>query len=177
MFELPLALRWCAVAVFVAGPLIAESIPTKSLRGLSKLRILVAINQDAEAAGISRERLQDTIAQKLKDAGLEIIDWDVKENLYLSVDAQKIEQIPGAYQFLLQWELHQPSTLKRDPQIELNGITWRINRAVLAPDNAVERVDRLVDGLIEDFLKAHGNENQPQKKARRPGVIDRRTYG
>jgi hypothetical protein len=147
---LPRAALFCCLVVLLAG---GQDAPVKTLHGLNKIRVLVAVDAQTDQAGLNADRLQDDVTAAAKGAGIEVTDSDdVRENLYLDVAAQPRGR--GAFEVLIQLEVHQPCTLKRDPAISINAITWKKARFLSVPDNAAERIEAAAQQMADEFVKA-----------------------
>ena len=105
-----------------------------SLRGLQGVEVYIeGIGPEAEQEGLTRDKIQAEIEQRLRQSGITVIYTHESHKtpgapyLHLDLDLKKDLQM-DQYVYSIKAELKQLVTLTRNPNIMVNGTTWSTPR-------------------------------------------------
>lgn len=131
-----------------------------TLRGLKSVSVVIdRLTPDLQRDGLSPERLQRQIEERLSKAGI-IIDKDAVEFIGFRVLAIREKKAPYSLWFAI--GLYQPVLLSRDKNIRTATQTWEAETAVTAtPKLLVRSSAAIVDQLADQFVAAYRSVNPP----------------
>ncbi len=139
-----------------------EEAERESLRGLAGVEVLVEpLDSDIEQIGLSPEKIQQEIRQRLQKAGVKVLTE--RERLASPTGAVLIVRIDtlhdriGRYFYSTDLLLAQQVKLETHEEKEFSAVTWKKLGQVstIADDNVkhlVDQVLRKVDQFIKDYL-------------------------
>ena len=137
-----------------------------SLKGLKKLAVVVqiqsSVSDDFKRAGLTEERIRTGIELKLREAKIDVV---YIENLpsdtpILHVEVNGSKKDGKTFSFLIEVELWQKSSLKRDPKIEIMAATWStgvfgLGLASSIADNIMGWINEAMDAFVKAFLSVN----------------------
>lgn len=165
---------WTAVLIVVmCAPLVwtaraSERLTEKqlSLTDIKELSIVVqGVTEETKKVGLSAERIQATVEEKLKETGIKVVSTEEAEmilgspSLYVNISARKRERV-AAFMFHVDVGVLQEVELVRDPMIQIMSITWKKGTIGHCPSRSFvkavrETVGHLMDKFCEDYRKAN----------------------
>ncbi len=144
-----------------------------SLRGIRKLVVVVQIenpvSDDFRTAGLTEERIRTGIELKLREAKVDVVYIENLKNLpsdipVLHVEVNGSKKDNKTFSFLIEVELWQKSSLKRDPNIETVAATWSMGVFGLGSASSIASdLMGWINGTMEAFVKAFLSANAPAK--------------
>jgi hypothetical protein len=141
----------------------------QSLTEIKALYVFVqGLTEDAEKAGLTKEKIQSYIEERLKQEGIRIVSEEEGARLagkvvfYVNINAHKRTRTP-AYVYHVDLGILQEVSLLRAPEIRTMGITWNKGRLGHCPSTALvnsvqETVGFLMDRFSEDYRAANPKE-------------------
>ena len=148
-----------------------EEAERESLRGLAGVEVLVdPLDSEIEQAGLSTDKLQEDIRQRLHKAGVKVLTE--RERLahpaaaVLIVRVETLHDRIGRYFYSTNLLLAQRVKLQTRAETEVSAVTWKKLGTVstVADDNVKhleDQVLRKVDQFIKDYLAVN-----PDRKAK-----------
>ena len=137
-----------------------------SLRGLKKLAVAVQIEKpaldDFRKVGLTEDRIRTAIALKLQEAKIDVVNTEdqATETPILHVDLNGSNRNGKTFSFLIEIELWQKSTLKRDPKVEVMTGTWSTGIFGSGPASTiVNDMMGLINSMMDTFVKAYQSVN------------------
>jgi hypothetical protein len=137
-----------------------------SLKGLKKLAVVVQIekpiSEDFRKVGLTEERIRTGIELKLQEAKIDVV---YIENLpsdtpIFHVEMNGSKRNDKTFSFLIEVELWQKGTLKRDPQIEVVAATWSAGVFGLGSASTIANdIMGWINGMMDTFVKAYISVN------------------
>jgi hypothetical protein len=137
-----------------------------SLKGLKKLAVVVQIEkpiaEDFRKVGLTEERIRTGIELKLQEAKIDVV---YIENLssdtpIFHVEMNGSKRNDKTFSFLIEVELWQKGTLKRDPQIEVVAATWSAGVFGLGSASTIAKdIMGWINGMMDTFIKAYLSVN------------------
>jgi hypothetical protein len=133
----------------------------RSLRGLKKLSVIVRIekpiSEDFKKAGLTEDRIRTGIELKLQEAKIDVVYSDLSSDtpiLHMEVEGSNKEG--KTYSFLIEVELWQKTSLKRDPKVEVITGTWSTGVfGVGSVQNMANDIIGLINSMMDTFVKAY----------------------
>ena len=136
----------------LSGPIYAVGDPFEraSLIGLTNLQIVIEdINPLIVSDGLDRERIRETVSQRLEQAGI-IVEEQAEHALYIHLDVVKNDG--GFYSYSSSFQLLQMVLLFRDPGIVTWGTTWSSHNTGAVASDHVHELEREVQRGVQMFL-------------------------
>jgi hypothetical protein len=137
-----------------------------SLKGLKKLAVVVQIEKpisdDLKKVGLTEERIRTGIELRLREARIDVV---YIENLpsdtpIFHVEMNGSKKNDKIFSFLIELELWQKGTLKRDPQIEVVAATWSTGVFGLGSASTIANdIMGWINGMMDTFVKAYSSVN------------------
>jgi hypothetical protein len=137
-----------------------------SLKGLKKLAVVVQIEKpisdDLKKVGLTEERIRTGIELRLREARIDVV---YIENLpsdtpIFHVEMNGSKKNDKIFSFLIELELWQKGTLKRDPQIEVVAATWSAGVFGLGSASTIANdIMGWINGMMDTFIKAYSSAN------------------
>jgi hypothetical protein len=137
-----------------------------SLKGLKKLAVVVQIEKpisdDLRKVGLTEERIRTGIELRLREARIDVV---YIENLpsdtpIFHVEMNGSKKNDKIFSFLIELELWQKGTLKRDPQIEVVAATWSAGVFGLGSASTIANdIMGWINGMMDTFIKAYSSAN------------------
>ncbi len=135
-----------------------------TLRGLPGVMVIVEnVREDAEAAGLNTDELQQDVELRLSKAAIPIIPHEQWREtggrpwLYVSVNTIKY---PTGYFFSLDLQLKQEVSLRRQPSIVTSSATWEIGSVgFVGMQNLHEKVRESLGKFLEEFINDYAIAN------------------
>jgi hypothetical protein len=137
-----------------------------SLKGLKKLAVVVQIEKpisdDLKKVGLTEERIRTGIELRLREARIDVV---YIENLpsdtpIFHVEMNGSKKNDKIFSFLIELELWQKGTLKRDPQIEVVAATWSAGVFGLGSASTIANdIMGWINGMMDTFIKAYLSVN------------------
>jgi len=138
----------------------------RSLKGLTKLAVVVQIekpvSEDFGKAGLTEDRIRTGVELKLQEAKIDVVYvQDLSSDtpiLHVEIDGSK--KTDKTFLFLIEVELWQKSSLKRDPKVEVVAGTWSAGLFGLASaSNIGSDMMRSINSMMDAFTKAYLSVN------------------
>ncbi len=141
----------------------------ETLRGIKSLFIFIqSLPREAQAFGLTREKMQKDIVSKIEMAGIKVVsynDWyDVPGSPYLFIGIG-ILPLPqhGDFTTTIHLELRQIADLKRNPELSYHATTWMRGETLYVKEAGLKSVvrDSLNDWLdlfLYDYLTVNPRE-------------------
>ena len=137
-----------------------------SLKGLKKLAVVVQIEKpisdDLKKVGLTEERIRTGIELRLREARIDVV---YIENLpsdtpIFHAEIYGSKKNDKTFSFLIELELWQKGTLKRDPQIEVVAATWSAGVFGLGSASTIANdIMGWINGMMDTFIKAYSSVN------------------
>ncbi len=153
-----------------SAPALDSEMNRATLRGLAGVRVLVEdLAPEIEKGGLTRDKLQGQIEQKLKDAKIKILTQEEclktpgEPYLYIILNANAIRPKGDAYAYSIDIGLIQNVMLQRNPTLKGYAITWSTGGIGSIEKEFLDRLRESVDDLVNIFVQAYLNENSKKK--------------
>lgn len=137
-----------------------------SLKGLKKLAVVVRIEKgildDIKKIGLTEERIRTGIELRLREARIDVVYVDNQSSdiPIFHVEMNGSRKNDKTFSFLIEVELWQKGTLKRDPQIEVVAATWSAGVFGLASvPTMADDIMGWMNGMMDAFIKAYTSVN------------------
>jgi len=131
-----------------------------TLRGLKALQVVVDVGPELQQAGIKKEALAAKVRQRLESANV-TVDANATDLVGVKVTAAHSRNTP--YAVCVEMGIYQSVSLKRDPTVITNTVTWSGESVLLAPPKLLQEVvPNTVDQLVDQFLAALRSVNPSQ---------------
>jgi hypothetical protein len=137
-----------------------------SLRGLKKLSVVVQIEKpaldDFKKVGLTEVRIRTGVALKVQEAKIDVVyaEDPATDTPILHVELNGSNRNGKTFSFLIEIELWQKSTLKRDPKVEVMTGTWSTGIFGSGPASTiVNDMMGLINSMMDTFIKAHLSVN------------------
>ncbi len=155
---------------YSSAPALDSEINRATLRGLAGVRVLVEdLAPEIETSGLTRDKLQGQIEQKLKNAKIKVLTQEEclktpgEPYLYIILNANAIRPKGDAYAYSIDIGLIQNVVLQRNPTLKGYAITWSTGGIGSIEKEFLDRLRESVDDLVNIFVQAYLNENSKKK--------------
>lgn len=137
-----------------------------SLKGLKKLAVVVQIekpiSEDFGKVGLTEERIRTGIELKLQESKIDVVHVEnlPSDTPIFHVEMSGSRKSDKIFSFLIEVELWQKGTLKRDPQIEVVAATWSAGVFGLGSASTIANdIMGWINGMMDTFVKAYSSVN------------------
>jgi len=137
-----------------------------SLKGLKKLAVVVQIekpiSEDFRKVGLTEERIRTGIELKLQESKIDVVHIEnlPSDTPIFHVEMSGSRKSDKIFSFLIEVELWQKGTLKRDPQIEVVAATWSAGIFGLGSASTIANdIMGWINGMMDTFVKAYSSVN------------------
>ena len=149
------------VVLFLTVPAWASDSPSAraTLTGITQVQVVVEpILPEVERHGLTQSQVQADVALRLKQSGITVVASS-PASLRVEITLAKV-MIFRVYAYSLEVAFHQPLRLDRDLTIPpVSAPTWSLSSRGTVPLQRVRELRSRVNDLVEQFLKAHLEQN------------------
>jgi len=144
----------------------AGKLEKASLKGMSRVSVVVTTTPQAEQDGLTSEYIKIEVEARLRTAGIKVIEkgeWTTDDGiLSVTISALPIEKLP-LYACSFTLDLKQAVTALRDRNSRMMGATWQAGGiAAFGRTQFKEAVKRNTVEFVESFISDYKAAN-PQK--------------
>ena len=144
----------------------AGKLEKASLKGMSRVSVVVTTTPEAEQDGLTSEFIKTEVEARLRTAGIKVIEkgeWTTDDGiLSVTISALPIEKLP-LYACSFTLDLKQAVTALRDRNSRMMGATWQAGGiAAFGRTQFKEAVKRNTVEFVESFISDYKAAN-PQK--------------
>jgi hypothetical protein len=154
-----------ALLVLPALLLASETEEESPLLGLTELELVIAaLEPELEKGGLAPEQIRTDVEQKLRMAGIEVLDRDdtlpdkeLTATLYVNLHTIKGGRYGFSYIYHVYVECVREAFSKEAPPIEPLAPMW--SRSLLDATNDVEEIRKGIIGVVDMFLDDYFSVN------------------